>query len=159
MLVILKIDRHQLDVALVVSYRIVALVFSYIWASEQLVHVLIREKYRREIVRILLKSVACSWYFCVQLLPIFHCARTKSSCNLWQYPTAQRWPWCERCDQIPSGAWSRSFPKIWRSSPAPSGETRQQERVFHESGNRHLNSYLPERRREWCSAASATPWY
>ena len=65
MLVILKIDRHQVDVALVVSYRIVALVFSYIGASEQLVHVLIREKYRREIVRILLKSIACSRYFCV----------------------------------------------------------------------------------------------
>ena len=65
MLVILKIDRHQLDVALVVSYRIVALVFSYILASKQLVRSLFKAKYREENVCILSQSVACSRYFCV----------------------------------------------------------------------------------------------
>ena len=43
-LVIIKFDIEILDVALVVSYRIVALVFSYILASKQLVHSLFKAK-------------------------------------------------------------------------------------------------------------------
>lgn len=37
-----------INVALVVSYPFVALVFSYIFASEQLVHALYEAKYREE---------------------------------------------------------------------------------------------------------------
>ena len=69
-------------VALVVSYRIVALVFSYILASKQLVHPLFKAKYREEIVRILSQSVACSILFCVYLLCLSQCARTESQNHL-----------------------------------------------------------------------------
>ena len=64
-LAIIKFDIEILDVALVVSYRIVALVVSYILALKQLAHSLFKAKYREEKICILSQSVACSEYFCV----------------------------------------------------------------------------------------------